>query len=116
MKARRADWMRRWHRLSGVALAAFVPAHFLTLGLAIDGANALDSMLSVAQLGPVRAAEAVFVGLLVVHLAFGCRVLLIEWEARRDNGQPANMRLVWFWPALLIAGATGLLLVGLGAG
>src|SRR5580698_9585131 len=33
------------HRLSGLALAIFLPLHFLALGLAIDGEAKLDSFL-----------------------------------------------------------------------
>ena len=33
------------HRLSGLALACFLPLHFLALGLAIDGEARLDGFL-----------------------------------------------------------------------
>ncbi|MGA6964138.1 MAG: succinate dehydrogenase, cytochrome b subunit, partial [Xanthobacteraceae bacterium] len=33
------------HRLSGLALAIFLPVHFLTLGLTISGEARLDSFL-----------------------------------------------------------------------
>ena len=33
------------HRLSGLALAIFLPLHFLALGLAIDGEARLDGFL-----------------------------------------------------------------------
>ena len=34
------------HRLSGLALALFLPLHFLTLGSALQGAAALDTTLA----------------------------------------------------------------------
>jgi len=37
------------HRLSGIALAIFVPFHFLVLATALDGADALDSILSLTD-------------------------------------------------------------------
>jgi len=42
------------HRLSGIALAIFLPLHFLTLGLAIDGEGGLVFLLLVHMLGGVR--------------------------------------------------------------
>jgi fumarate reductase subunit D len=108
--------MRYWHRLSGLALAVFLPMHFLTLGMALEGADALDQMLQFADMRFVRWAEALLVGLLLVHFAFGTRILLVEWEARSDSGRAANIRTGWFWPALVIAGAMVLLLLLLGAG
>jgi fumarate reductase subunit D len=44
----RAYWAFLGHRISGIALAVFLPAHFLTLGLALEGAAALDTALSFA--------------------------------------------------------------------
>ena len=32
------------HRVSGVALAIFLPMHFLALGTSLHGADALDSL------------------------------------------------------------------------
>ena len=37
------------HRLSGVALALFLPLHFLALGMAIEGADGLDRFLALAD-------------------------------------------------------------------
>ena len=37
------------HRLSGIALAIFLPLHFLALATALNGANALDSFLGVTR-------------------------------------------------------------------
>ena len=43
------------HRISGLALAVFLPLHFLTLGLALEGAEALDRFLAFADLPLVKA-------------------------------------------------------------
>lgn len=66
------------HRLSGLALAAFLPFHFLVLALAIAGEARLDGFLRWTQQPLVKFAEAGLVAVLVVHLLGGVRVLLVE--------------------------------------
>jgi len=73
------------HRISGLALAIFLPLHFLTLGLAIDGEAKLDRFLRWSDQPLVKFAEAGLVFLLTVHLLGGLRVLLIENFAWRDG-------------------------------
>ena len=66
------------HRLSGLALACFLPLHFLTLGLAIDGEARLDGFLRWTANPLVKLAESGLVFLLAVHMLGGLRVLVIE--------------------------------------
>ena len=66
------------HRLSGLALAIFLPLHFLALGLAIDGEAKLESFLRWTDQPLVKFAESGLVFLLTVHLLGGLRVLVIE--------------------------------------
>jgi fumarate reductase subunit D len=66
------------HRLSGLALAIFLPLHFLALGLAIDGEAKLESFLRWSDQPLVKLAEGALVFLLTVHLLGGLRVLVIE--------------------------------------
>nr|WP_284145631.1 succinate dehydrogenase [Xanthobacter aminoxidans] len=73
------------HRLSGVALAVFLPMHFIALGTALSGANALDSFLSVTHSPLVKIAEWGLVSALAVHMALGLRVLAIEWFSFRGH-------------------------------
>jgi fumarate reductase subunit D len=73
------------HRLSGLALACFLPLHFLALGLAIQGEAGLDGFLRWTENPLVKLAETVLVFLLVVHMLGGIRVLLIENLPWRDN-------------------------------
>lgn len=73
------------HRLSGLALAAFLPLHFLVLSRAISGPAALDVFLQWTDQPLVKLAEAVLVALLVVHLLGGIRVLVVEILPWRDN-------------------------------
>jgi fumarate reductase subunit D len=73
------------HRLSGLALAIFLPLHFLALGLAIDGEARLDSFMRWSDQALVKLAEGGLVFLLTVHLLGGLRVLVIENFAWRDG-------------------------------
>ncbi len=79
------------HRLSGLALALFLPFHFLVLGLALDQGNRLDDFLKWSDQPLVKMAEWGLVGLLAIHLAFGLRLLMLEylpWVGQRKH-------LVW---------------------
>jgi len=73
------------HRLSGLALAAFLPLHFLALGLAIDGEARLEGFLRWTDSGLVKFAEGGLVFLLIVHVLGGLRLLAIENFAWRDG-------------------------------
>lgn len=93
------------HRLSGLGLALFLPFHFLTLGLALEGADGLDAFLSFAEHPVMKFGEWGLVVLLALHLGFGLRLLALElapWP-RRDGA-----RLSWIGygtGAALLAGA-----------
>ncbi len=79
-----AWWAFAVHRLSGVALALFLPAHFLALGTALKGEMALDEFLLWSEQPLVVAAEWVLVMLLAAHLAGGLRVLALEFLPWRN--------------------------------
>jgi fumarate reductase subunit D len=66
------------HRLSGLALAIFLPFHFLALGLALRGDASLDSFLRWTEQPLVKLSEAVLFGLLAVHMLGGLRLLAVE--------------------------------------
>lgn len=63
------------HRLSGVALALFLPAHFWVLSRALQ----LDAFLAWTEQPAVKLAEWGLVTLLALHLAGGLRVLALEF-------------------------------------
>ena len=87
MKAHRAHpawWAFLVHRISGIALAIFLPAHFLVLGTALRGAQSLDAILDWTDQPMVIAAEWVLIMLLAAHLAGGLRVLALEFLPWRD--------------------------------
>jgi fumarate reductase subunit D len=73
------------HRLSGVALAIFLPMHFLALATSLQGANALDAFLALTRNPFVKAAEWGLVTALALHLALGLRLLAIELLAWRER-------------------------------
>ena len=67
------------HRLSGIALAIFLPFHFLLLGSALEGAAGLDKAMAFTDSPLVKLAEWGLVMLLALHLLFGLRVLALEF-------------------------------------
>jgi fumarate reductase subunit D len=68
-------WVAHLHRISGVALAIFLPLHFWALGDALQ----LDSFLAWTRQPLVKAGEWAIVVALAAHLACGLRVLAIEF-------------------------------------
>ena len=90
------------HRLSGLALALFLPLHFLALGLALEGAEPLDRFLAFAELPFVKAAEWGLVVLLALHLSLGTRLMVLELGAWR------GLRIAWIGWAGGVAAAIGL--------
>ena len=63
------------HRLSGIALALFLPLHFWVLGNALQ----LDSFLAWTRQPLVKLGEWAIVVALAAHLGGGLRVLAIEF-------------------------------------
>ena len=73
-----AWWAFLVHRLSGLALALFLPAHFWLLGSALEGEAALDSHLRWTEQPLVIAGEWLLVILIAAHLAGGLRLIALE--------------------------------------
>jgi fumarate reductase subunit D len=73
------------HRLAGLALAIFLPIHFLALATAINGADALDAFLNVTQTPVLKFAEGVIVVALAMHMTLGLRVLAVEFLPVREH-------------------------------
>jgi fumarate reductase subunit D len=81
-------WAFLLHRVSGIALAAFLPLHFWALGQALQGEAALDGFLRFADAPLVKAGEWGIVVLLAAHLGGGLRILAIEflpWSGLRKD-------------------------------
>ena len=68
-------WVAHVHRISGVALALFLPLHFWALGNALQ----LDSFLAWTEQPLVKLGEWAIVIALAAHLGGGLRVLAIEF-------------------------------------
>jgi len=90
------------HRLTGLALAVFLPLHFLALATALRGADALDRFLAITANPLVKLAELALVVALALHLALGLRVLAVEFLPLRERTATAVSL------ALAAAGAAGL--------
>jgi fumarate reductase subunit D len=80
-----AYWAFVVHRVSGVALALFLPLHFWALAQALEGEARLDSFLRWTEQPLVKVAEVALVVLLAAHMAGGLRLLAIEFLAWRDT-------------------------------
>lgn len=86
-----AFWL---HRISGLALALFLPVHFWVLGSAMLGAEALDGYLVLTEHAAVKWAEFGLVFLLALHLFGGLRILALEfltWRAAHKTVAAASI-------------------------
>ena len=79
-----AWWAFLVHRASGVALALFLPLHFLALGQALEGAAKLESFLRWTDQPLFHFGLWGLVVLLAAHLAGGLRLLALEFLPWRD--------------------------------
>jgi fumarate reductase subunit D len=67
------------HRLSGLALALFLPLHFWVLAMAMTDPARLDGFLRLTEAGAVKLAEFGLVFLLAIHMFGGLRLMAMEW-------------------------------------
>jgi fumarate reductase subunit D len=79
-----AYWAFVVHRVSGVALALFLPLHFWALAHALQGEAKLESFLRWTDQPIVKLGEVALVLLLAAHMAGGLRLLALEFLAWRD--------------------------------
>ena len=76
------------HRLSGVALALFLPLHFFVLSMALNQPEALNGFLRWSNQPMVKAAEFGLVFLLAVHIFGGLRLMALEflpWSSKQKT-------------------------------
>jgi len=107
-RSHQAYWAFVGHRLSGIALAAFLPLHFLTLALVLKGTAALDEFLVLAEMPLFKLAEWGLVVLLAVHFFFGLRLLFLELHPWKRAG---DSRLSWIVPSVFAAFLVGAVFV-----
>ncbi|MCK0121448.1 succinate dehydrogenase, cytochrome b556 subunit [Loktanella sp. F6476L] len=67
------------HRVSGVALAIFLPLHFWVLSMALNDPARLDGFLQLTDYTVVKLAEFGLVFGLAVHMFGGLRLVALEW-------------------------------------
>ncbi len=99
------------HRFSGLALALFLPLHFMMLGKALEGEAALQSGLDWTDNLFFKFAEYGLVFLLAVHMFGGLRIMALEflpWSDRQKTLAAASV-------ALAFAIATGFFLTAVSA-
>lgn len=73
------------HRLSGLALALFLPVHLWLLSQAVTSPATLDGFLAFAEHPLVKLAEFGLVFLLAVHMGGGLRLLALEFLPWSDR-------------------------------
>lgn len=76
------------HRISGLALALFLPFHFWLLSQALTAPETLDGFLAFAENPLVKLAEFGLVFLLAVHAFGGMRLIALEflpWSDRQKS-------------------------------
>ncbi len=88
-----AYWAFVVHRLSGLALAVFLPMHFFVLSRAIRGAGELDAFLAWTRAPAVVASEIAIVFALAAHLTGGLRLLFIEFVGWKSEAQKVLIAL-----------------------
>tara|TARA_R110002049_G_scaffold86285_1_gene219512 strand:+ start:955 stop:1299 length:345 start_codon:yes stop_codon:yes gene_type:complete len=88
------------HRLSGLALAAFLPAHFWVLAEALQAARETGGEATFIQSPGWQWGLWLLLGALVAHAGFGLRVLVIEYG---PSSSPARLYLGWIWLVLSAA-------------
>ena len=95
MRTESSYWVAVVHRLSGIALALFLPLHFWALGNALQ----IDSFLAWTEQPLVKLGEWAIVVALAAHLGGGLRILALEFLPWRD------------WQKTLAAAAAALTIV-----
>ncbi len=81
-----AWWAFLLHRLSGLALVLFLPAHFLVLGTALNEA-AFAGVIAWTESPLVKFGEWGIVVLLALHMTGGVRLLALEFLPWSDRAR-----------------------------
>jgi fumarate reductase subunit D len=67
------------HRVSGLALALFLPLHFWVMAMALTNPTRFDGSIAITEISVVKLAEFGLVFLLAVHMFGGLRLMAMEW-------------------------------------
>lgn len=96
------------HRISGLALALFLPLHFLMLATALDGAAGFGDALRWTDNPLAKIAEFGLVFLLAVHVFGGLRLLALEflpWTERHKSLAAGAVAVALFISGTFLFGA-----------
>jgi fumarate reductase subunit D len=99
-------WAFLLHRLSGLALVLFLPAHFLVLGLALNEAT-FDAAIAWTDQPLVKFGEWGIVVLLALHMTGGIRLLALEflpWSEGQKARIAASLGVALLFGAALALG------------
>jgi len=97
------------HRVSGLALALFIPIHLYVISLLLKDPEKLDVFLSWTQTPAVKFTEAVLIALAALHLAGGIRIVAYEFATQKAA------RRLWIVSVFAFAASCGVLFVILSA-
>ena len=73
------------HRVSGLCLAVFLPAHLFVLAQLVANPSAVDRFLSWTETPLAKALETVLIALAAIHLAGGIRIVAYEFLSMDDK-------------------------------
>ncbi len=103
------SWAFLFHRVSGIAVWAFVVLHVIDIYLAGGDPRAYDDLLAFYASAPGRVLEILLGAALLYHALNGLRVLLIDlWPS-----MAAHHRLLWRlnWIIFVVVGVPGALII-----
>lgn len=84
-----AYWAFVVHRVSGLALALFLPLHFIALAQTLRSDAAFEGFLRWTRAPLVETSEVLLVFLLAAHLTGGLWILFVEFIVWRSETQKA---------------------------
>jgi fumarate reductase subunit D len=90
-----AYWAFVVHRVSGIALALFLPVHFFVLSQALSRPASFDRFLGWTREPAVKLAETLLVLALAAHLCGGVRLLFFEFGGWRADWQKTAIALAF---------------------
>lgn len=96
------------HRVSGLLLALFLPAHFTVLALALSDPAQMQAAIAWTNQPLVKAAEFGLVFLLAVHMFGGLRLLVLEltpWQPWQKGWAAAAVALAFAVAVLFLLSA-----------
>lgn len=99
-------WAFLLHRMSGLALVLFLPAHFLVLGQALNR-SAFEDAIAWTERPLVKFGEWAIVVALALHMAGGIRLLVLElfsWSEGQKARIAASIGITVLFGGILALG------------